>query len=151
MSFSIDSFILERIPHRPPFLWLDKVLEIGEDSIRVEKVVPADLDLFRGHYPGYPIMPGVLLCEAVFQAGALLIGNLLGPETKANSNEPVSMPVLTRILGAKFKREVRPGDRLEIRATLVERLGPAWLLKGSVRVDGKVAVQVEFACARKEG
>jgi 3-hydroxyacyl-[acyl-carrier-protein] dehydratase len=61
------------------------------------------------------------------------------------------VPVLTRILGAKFKREVRPGDRLEIRAALVERLGPAWIMKGSVRVAGKVAVQVEFACARKEG
>ena len=150
MSSPIDSFILERIPHRPPFLWLERVLEIDEDSIRAEKVVPADLDLFRGHYPGYPLMPGVLLCEAVFQAGALLIGHQAGMATP-KSDQSVAMPVLTRILGAKFKREVRPGDRLEIRATLVERLGPAWLLKGSVRVDGKVAVQVEFACARKEG
>jgi len=61
------------------------------------------------------------------------------------------MPVLTRILGAKFKREVRPGDTLDIAAKLVERMGPAWLMKGSVRVGGKVAVQVEFACARKGG
>ncbi len=150
MDTPVDPFILERIPHRPPFLWLDRVLEIGETAIRAEKTVPSDLDIFRGHYPEYPLMPGVLLCEAVFQAGALLIGNLLGREGKAKSGESVSVPVLTRILGAKFKREVRPGDRLEIRASLVERLGPAWLLKGSVRVGGKVAVQVEFACARKE-
>jgi 3-hydroxyacyl-[acyl-carrier-protein] dehydratase len=54
-------------------------------------------------------------------------------------------------MGAKFKREVRPGDTVEIIATLIERMGPAWLLKGSVRVGGKTAVQVEFACARKEG
>ena len=150
MDTPVDPFVLERIPHRPPFLWLDRVLEIGETAIRAEKTVPSDLDIFRGHYPEYPLMPGVLLCEAVFQAGALLIGNLLGREVKAKSGEPVSVPVLTRILGAKFKREVRPGDRLEIRASLVERLGPAWLMKGSVRVGGKVAVQVEFACARKE-
>lgn len=150
MDTPVDPFILERIPHRPPFLWLDRVLEIGETAIRAEKTVPADLDIFRGHYPEYPLMPGVLLCEAVFQAGALLIGNLLGREPKVNSGAPASVPVLTRILGAKFKREVRPGDRLEIRASLVERLGPAWLMKGSVRVGGKVAVQVEFACARKE-
>ena len=150
MDTPVDPFILERIPHRPPFLWLDRVLEIGDTAIRAEKTVPSDLDIFRGHYPEYPLMPGVLLCEAVFQAGALLIGNLLGREVKAKSGEPVSVPVLTRILGAKFKREVRPGDRLEIRASLVERLGPAWLMKGSVRVGGKVAVQVEFACARKE-
>jgi 3-hydroxyacyl-[acyl-carrier-protein] dehydratase len=150
MDTQVDPFILERIPHRPPFLWLDRVLEIGETAIRAEKTVPSDLDIFRGHYPEYPLMPGVLLCEAVFQAGALLIGNLLGREPKASSGAPASVPVLTRILGAKFKREVRPGDRLEIRASLVERLGPAWLMKGSVRVGGKVAVQVEFACARKE-
>jgi 3-hydroxyacyl-[acyl-carrier-protein] dehydratase len=143
-------FILNRIPHRPPFLWLDRVVEISGESIRAEKVVPMDLDIFQGHYPDYPLMPGVLLCEAVFQAGALLIGELMRGEGSESKGEE-GMPVLTRILGAKFKREVRPGDTLEIAAKLVERLGPAWLMKGSVRVGGKVAVQVEFACARKGG
>jgi 3-hydroxyacyl-[acyl-carrier-protein] dehydratase len=147
MNQTVDPFILERIPHRPPFLWLDRVLDISGKTIRAEKKVPEDLPLFQGHYPGYPLMPGVLLCEAVFQAGALLIGELMqGEATGARSG----VPVLTRILGAKFKREVRPGDILEIAASLVERMGPAWLLKGSVRVGGKIAVQVEFACARKE-
>jgi len=145
-----DEFILDRIPHRPPFLWLDRVLEISGESIRAEKLVPLDLDIFQGHYPDYPLMPGVLLCEAVFQAGALLIGELMRVEGSESKGEE-GMPVLTRILGAKFKREVRPGDTLEIAAKLVERLGPAWLMKGSVRVGGKVAVQVEFACARKGG
>jgi len=145
-----DEFILDRIPHRPPFLWLDRVLEISGESIRAEKLVPLDLDIFQGHYPDYPLMPGVLLCEAVFQAGALLIGELMRVEGSESKGEE-GMPVLTRILGAKFKREVRPGDTLEIAAKLVERMGPAWLMKGSVRVGGKVAVQVEFACARKGG
>jgi 3-hydroxyacyl-[acyl-carrier-protein] dehydratase len=145
-----DPFILDRIPHRPPFLWLDRVLEITDEAIRAEKVVPRDLPLFQGHYPDYPLMPGVLLCEAVFQAGALLIGERIIKEATENDAGAKAVPVLTRILGAKFKREVRPGDTLEIRATLVERMGPVWLLKGSVRVGGKVAVQVEFACARKE-
>ncbi len=143
-----DEFILSRIPHRPPFLWLDRVLEISGESIRAEKLVPLELDIFQGHYPDYPLMPGVLLCEAVFQAGALLIGELMRGGGSENMGEE-GMPVLTRILGAKFKREVRPGDTLEIAAKLVERMGPAWLMKGSVRVGGKVAVQVEFACARK--
>jgi 3-hydroxyacyl-[acyl-carrier-protein] dehydratase len=146
MSASPDPFILERIPHRPPFLWLDRVLDISGGTIRAEKKVPEDLALFQGHYPDYPLMPGVLLCEAVFQAGALLIGELLrGEQEKQGSG----VPVLTRIFGAKFKREVRPGDTLEIVAALVERMGPAWLLKGSIRVGGKTAVQVEFACAQK--
>jgi len=141
MDFADKDFITCRIPHRPPFLWLDRVLELSEESIRAEKTIPADLDIFKGHYPDYPLMPGVLLCEAVFQAGALLIGELL-----KDKQEISGVPVLTRIIGAKFKREVRPGDTIEIRAALKEQLGPAWFLKGSVRIHGKVAVQVEFAC-----
>ena len=151
MDCTPDPFILERIPHRPPFLWLDRVLEISAEQIRAVKSIPKDLALFQGHYPEYPLMPGVLLCEAVFQAGALLIGELLrNEESRSAENPQRGIPVLTRILGAKFKREVHPGDTVEVAARLIERLGPAWILKGSVRVGGKVAVQVEFACARKE-
>lgn len=144
MIFSDKDFITSRIPHRPPFLWLDRVLELSGESIRAEKTIPADLNIFKGHYPDYPLMPGVLLCEAVFQAGALLVGELL----KGNQNTS-GVPVLTRIIGAKFKREVLPGDTIQIQAAFKEQLGPAWFLKGSVRVHGKVAVQVEFACALK--
>ncbi|MGE4561090.1 MAG: 3-hydroxyacyl-ACP dehydratase FabZ family protein [Desulfobulbus sp.] len=142
-----DSLILERLPHRPPFLWLDRVLEMTDEMIRAEKVLDPELDVFRGHYPDYPIMPGVLLCEAVFQAGALLIAQSMEHSGDVPGQ---GVPVLTRILGAKFKREVRPGDNLEISAQLVERMGPAWIMKGAVRIKGKLAVQVEFACARKE-
>ena len=137
-------FIEERIPHRAPFLWLDRILELSTETIRAEKLLPADLDVFQGHYPDYPIMPGVLLCEAVFQAGALLISEMLRGE-----QEITGVPVLTRIIGAKFKREVGSGDTIEIQAALKEKFGPAWFMKGSVRVKGKVAVQVEFACALK--
>lgn len=144
MNTAEQEFITSRIPHRPPFLWLDRVVELSTDSILAEKKISPDLDVFKGHYPDYPLMPGVLLCEAVFQAGALLIGEMVKGE-----GELSGVPVLTRILGAKFKREVRPGDTIEIRAALKEKLGPAWFLKGSVRVGGKVAVQVEFACALK--
>ena len=144
------SFITDRIPHRPPFLWLDRILSISESGIVAEKIIPEDLELFKGHYPDYPLMPGVLLCEAVFQAGALLIGeSLRSDEDGINGDMLKGMPVLTRILGAKFKREVHPGETIEVQASLKERIGPAWFLKGSVRVHGKVAVQVEFACAVK--
>jgi 3-hydroxyacyl-[acyl-carrier-protein] dehydratase len=120
------------------------VLELTDSAIKAETTVSAELDIFKGHYPEYPIMPGVLLCEAVFQAGALLIA-----ETLHGKQELKGVPVLTRILGAKFKREVRPGDVIEIAASLKEQVGPAWFLKGSVHVGGKTAVQVEFACALK--
>lgn len=146
MDVRSERFIADRIPHRPPFLWLDRVLEITDESILAEKDIPEDLDLFQGHYPEYPLMPGVLLCEAVFQAGGVLLAELL----RANENDPgassIPKPVLTRILGAKFKREVRPGDTIAVSARLKEQVGSAWFLKGTVRVDGKVAVQVEFGC-----
>ncbi len=148
MMVRTDPFILERIPHRPPFLWLDRVLEIGPDRIRAEKRLPEDLPVFQGHYPHHPLFPGVLLCEAVFQAGALLIAEGLRQSTAGDTK---AVPVLTRIFGAKFKRETGPGDLLEIEASLTERIGSAWILKGAVRVGGKLAAQVEFACAQKEG
>ncbi|MEN8256706.1 MAG: 3-hydroxyacyl-ACP dehydratase FabZ family protein [Thermodesulfobacteriota bacterium] len=146
MDIQDSEFITSRIPHRPPFLWLDSIISLTNDEIVAEKEIAADLDVFNGHYPDYPIMPGVLLCEAVFQAGALLISESL------NKNEveaPEGVPVLTRILGAKFKREVVPGDTITLTAALAEKVGPAWFMKGSVKVAGKVAVKVEFACTLK--
>jgi len=145
MTFSENNFIEKRIPHRPPFLWLDRVVELTDQRVRAEKFIDPALDVFRGHYPDYPLLPGVLLCEAIFQAGALLIA-----ESSAGEGTVTGVPVLARIQGAKFKREVRPGDTLVIEAGIREKLGPAWFLKGTVRVRGKVAVQVEFSCAVKE-
>ena len=150
MDCRSETFISDRIPHRPPFLWLDRVLEITDSSIVAEKRIPEDLDLFQGHYPDYPLMPGVLLCEAVFQAGGVLLAEILISGSNSSDDDPaLAKPVLTRIRGAKFKREVRPGDTVTISAKLVERVGGAWFLKGTVRVDGKVAVQVEFGCILK--
>ncbi|HBI16309.1 MAG TPA: beta-hydroxyacyl-ACP dehydratase [Desulfobulbaceae bacterium] len=140
-----ETFIINRIPHRPPFLWLDRVLEASSESLVAEKDIPVDLELFQGHYPGYPLMPGVLLCEAVFQAGAVLLAGQL------EEGDGRGRPVLTRIVGAKFKREVRPGDTIRIQVRLTERIGPAWFMKGSVRVRDLLAVQVEFACTITEG
>jgi len=135
------SFITRRIPHRPPFLWLDRVVELTESAIRAETWLDPDLDVFGGHYPGQPIMPGVLLCESVFQAGALLIAETATEEELADG-----VPVLARIQGARFKRPVGPGDTIAIRARILEKVGSAWFLKGSVRQKGKMAVQVEFSC-----
>jgi 3-hydroxyacyl-[acyl-carrier-protein] dehydratase len=135
--------ICQLIPHRPPFLWVDKVLEFNPDSIRAEKKIPADLELFQGHYPHYAIMPGVLLCEAVFQTGALLIGIRLRDKNDKTANR---VPVLTRINKAKFKREVHPGDVIEMTVKLDEEIGSVWFMKGKVLVGGKVAVKVDFSC-----
>ena len=86
------------------------------------------------------------MCEAIFQSGALLLGELT---SGAVSEGEGGLPVVARIFAARFKREVLPGDRLEIEVVLVERMASAWLMKGSGRVNGKMAVQVEFSCVLK--
>ena len=135
--------IYESIPHRPPFLWIDRVISYDSRTIITEKFIPPDLDVFQGHYPGYPLMPGVLLCEAVFQTGALFMAKtLLDPEETKKAGPKA--PVLTRIKGAKFKREVKPGDTIRIYVTLDENIGNAWFFKGKVLVKDKTAVKVTF-------
>ncbi len=131
------------IPHRQPFLWVDKILSCDRGCITTQKTIPPDLDLFAGHYPGNALMPGVLLCEAIFQSGALLMAKTDFSDHK----EENAIPVLTRISGAKFKRTVRPGDILHIKVKIKEIISSVCFLKGSIRVDKKIAVQVEFACA----
>ena len=131
---------IDAIPHRPPFLFVDEIVEVTGDRIVTKKRIDPEMDCFRGHYPGNPIMPGVLICECCFQAGALLIAHQLDP------GELKGVPVLTRIKDAKFKRIVRPGDTVTIEATLDSELGGAYFMTGRASVDGKLAVRVEFAC-----
>ena len=134
--------ILAKIPHRPPFLWVDRVVGRTATSIVTEKEIDAALDIFQGHYPSYPLMPGVLLCEAVFQSGALLLAQL----QEGEGSLPPGVPMLSRITGAKFKRQVRPGDTVTMEVKLKERLGPAWFMEGKVKVGNQVAVSVSFSC-----
>ena len=144
-----ESVVLDRagiealIPHRDPFLWLDEVVELTGTLVRARKRVPEDLAIFAGHYPGFPVLPGVLLCEAAFQAGAVLIAS--GGDIPGGR-----VPVVTRQNETRFRRMVRPGESLEIEATLDETLGGAWFLTGKVSVDDQVAVRLQFACAAAE-
>ena len=135
------------IPHRAPFLFVDEILErhVGPDvdhgasRIRVAWHVRADSDFYRGHYPGRPVTPGVILSEHAFQAGALLVSLALGGFTPDGG-----VPVLTRIESAKFKRMVEPGASVETTVEVADRLGPAWYMKATVRVGGSVAVQLRY-------
>lgn len=133
--------ITRLIPHRPPFLWVDKIISRSTDSIETEKHFSEDHDVFTGHYPGNPITPGVLLCEAIFQSGALLMA-----QNGADSSSGL-VPVLTRISGAKFKRSVLPGDTASIMVIIKEVISNVSFLKGTLKVNGKTAVQVDFSCA----
>ena len=129
------------IPHRPPFLWVDHIVESEEGRIVTEKLIPADLPLFAGHYPGRPIFPGVLLCEAMFQSGALLMAG-----RQEGLGEAAGLPLVTRILGAKFKRPVYPGDLLRMTVTLTERMSTAYTFHGVAKVSGKTVATVDFIC-----
>ncbi len=131
------------IPHREPFLLLDKILEVDEEKILAETTLREEDDLwsrvYGGHYPGNPITPGVLLCEMVFQAAACLVSHRL--------QDTEGTPVLTRIGSAKFKQMVRPGDTVEIAAAFKEQLSNAFYMTGTVKVEGKLAVRIEYTVA----
>ena len=142
--------IFSKIPHRPPFLWVDRIIESGPEFIVAEKKIPEDLELFNGHYPGNPLLPGVLICEAIFQTGALLLAEMLEKDTNGEQSpgeNDKKVPVLTKIRDARFKRPVRPGETIRLQVRLVDRLSSVCILKGSAEVDGKIAVKTEFSCA----
>jgi 3-hydroxyacyl-[acyl-carrier-protein] dehydratase len=131
--------IYDAIPHREPFLLVDEIVEWAESRIVCTKTFTGDEEFFAGHYPGYPLVPGVLLCEAAMQCGAILLSrHLAGAEGK--------VPVATRINDVRLKRMVRPGETIRMEVELVERLATAFFLKAKATVDGKLAVRFEFAC-----
>ena len=129
----------EAIPHRPPMLLLDQMIEKHSDSIICEKTFVADEFFFQGHYPGHPIVPGVILCECAMQAGAVLLSEQVQGQA--------GIPVATRLNEVKFKRMVSPGETVRIEVKLNERLGDAFFLTGKVTCEGKLAARLEFACA----
>lgn len=134
--------ILDAIPHRPPFLWIDEVTERSDDAVAARKRVDPAEPCFRGHYPDFPITPGVLVLESMFQAGAVLLAAKAADEVAAGK-----VPVLTRIRDARFKAMVRPGDVLDVSVTLEDALPPAYHLEGTARVGDQTAATVKFSVA----
>src|SRR5688572_32997098 len=106
------------IPHRPPMLLVDRIIERDDRRIVASKTFRPDEFFFQGHYPGRPIVPGVILCEAVMQAGAALLADQL--------QGAAGVPVATRMNDVKFKRMIAPGDTIEIEVELVEQLANAF-------------------------
>ncbi len=130
--------VLNRLPHRDPFLFVDTIVDQTEKHIVAQKQLTGREDFFQGHFPGNPVMPGVLLLEALFQAGALLMSSQGGLQNKT--------PVVSRVEKTKFKRMAKPGDLLILEVELKEQLGNAWYMRGKVHVNDKVIASSEFAC-----
>ena len=137
----ISQEILDAIPHRDPFLLIDRLILEENNAIECEKTFSGEEYFFAGHYPHYPLVPGVLLCEAAMQAGAVWISRRFGGEL-ANR-----IPVATRMNDIRFKRMVRPGDTIHIRCELMEHLQNAFFMTAKVTVNVALAVRFEFACA----
>jgi 3-hydroxyacyl-[acyl-carrier-protein] dehydratase len=133
--------LLAHIPQRPPFLLLDGIVDETEDRVTTYKQLTGSEDWFKGHFPGNPVMPGVLMCEAVFQTGAYLMAR------RGEATEAGKTAVVTRIQGAKFKNMAKPGDRLVITVDYIEMLANAAFMKGKVVVDEKTIMTIEFAAA----
>jgi len=130
--------ILDFLPHRFPFLLVDRVLELEKGkSIVAIKNVTCNEHFFQGHFPDLKIMPGVLILEAIAQAGGIVLFHAL-PDPKRK------MVVLSKIDKAKFKRMVVPGDQLRLEVQLVKLKGRICHIRGRALVDGEVATEAEI-------
>ena len=127
--------ILAAIPHRPPMLLVDEIAEWHEERIVCRKTFQPDEWFFQGHYPEYALVPGVILCEAAMQAGAVLLSKFTPGE---------GVPVVGRLNDVKFKRMVRPGESVLLDVTLDERMSDAFFLSAKVMCEGKTAVTLSF-------
>jgi 3-hydroxyacyl-[acyl-carrier-protein] dehydratase len=140
-TFDIDG-ILERLPHRYPFLMVDRVLDVvpGKSIVAVKNISTNEA-YFQGHFPGYPVMPGVLILEALAQAGGVL-----AYET-ANAEERIWILYLVGIEETRFKQTVRPGDQLTLKMELVKRRRNLWRFSGVAEVDGKLVAEAQIMMA----
>ena len=127
------------LPHRYPMLMVDRILEIGDDSIVGIKNVTVNEPHFNGHFPGFPVMPGVLIVEAMAQVGGILIGSVapLGED---------KIMFLASVEEAKFRKPVVPGDQLRIEMKMLRRKNTVAKMRGIATVDGQVVAEAILMC-----
>lgn len=131
------------LPHRYPFLLVDRVVEIlTGQRITALKNVTINEPFFPGHFPDYPVMPGVLVCEAVVQAGGILVCSAIYEDT----SQP-KYALLTALDKVRFRRQVTAGDQLRLEAETVRRRGKFWKMRGSAFVADSLAAELEFSLA----
>jgi 3-hydroxyacyl-[acyl-carrier-protein] dehydratase len=126
------------LPHRYPFLLVDRVDSVTADRILACKLVTANEPFFAGHFPGHPIMPGVLILEALAQAGALLAAPQVGFDPARDAIFLMSMDKV------KFRKPVKPGDVLVLEVVPLRRGGAVWKMRGEAKVGDAVVAEAEF-------
>jgi len=130
--------ILDILPHRYPFLMVDGVTEVSPERVLAYKNVSFNEPHFQGHFPGRPVMPGVLILESLGQAGAILVHQRGGFDSQKQALHFMS------IGEAKFRNPVRPGDRLELEVEPLRAGTSVWKFKGTARVGDEVAATAQF-------
>ena len=142
MELNVDQ-IEQLLPHRYPFILVDKIVEcVPGQSAKGIKCVTANEPFFQGHFPGYKVMPGVLIIEALAQVGAVAILTVEGNEGK--------LALFGGIKNARFKQQVRPGDVLELECELTAQRGPVGFGTATAKVNGKTACKAELTFALTE-
>lgn len=136
-NHDLDRF-LRMLPHRYPFLMVDRVVEIAGGKARTIKNVSNNEPFFVGHFPGNPVMPGVLIIEALAQSAAILALAELKSEGRR-------MFMLTGVEKARFRRPVVPGDQLDMEVTVIRSRGPLWKMRAEARVGGEIAAEAELS------
>jgi 3-hydroxyacyl-[acyl-carrier-protein] dehydratase len=140
-SIEIDrQRIMEMIPHRDPFLMIDRVIDVvaNERATGVKNVSP-DEYYFRGHFPTRPVMPGVLIIEAMAQTAAVLVVHTLGPASEGK------LVYFMSVDNARFRRPVVPGNVLHVQVTKQRNRGNVWKFEGKAKVGGQLAAEAVFA------
>ena len=135
-----EAIVLDSIPHRPPFLFVDRIIELSDEKIIAERKLQAEEFFFKGHYPQMPLMPGVLMCESIFQTAGVFMSQKLLKDTDISGK----VPVLTRVESAKFKRMAFPGDTLHLEAIFTQKIKDFYFFKGTARKEGQTLVSIEF-------
>ena len=132
--------VMERIPHRYPFLMIDRIDNVVpyESAVGI-KCVSIGEPHFQGHFPGKPVMPGVLIIESMAQTAGVMVVTSLGPESEGK------LVYFMSIEEAKFRRPVVPGDRMEVHVVKKQNRGQVWQFRGEARVDGKVVAEATFS------
>ncbi|MCW3475233.1 3-hydroxyacyl-ACP dehydratase FabZ [Limobrevibacterium gyesilva] len=132
--------IMHAIPHRYPFLLIDRVVDLVRNHSAVGiKNVSVNESFFQGHFPGHPVMPGVLIIESMAQTAAVLVVETLGPEAAGK------VVYFMSVEGAKFRRPVVPGDQVRIHCTKERNRGNVWKFNAVARVDGVAVAEATYA------